>query len=150
METIPRMKRGIIAIAFVLLGFVSPGVANAETPPDCASAGQIGSTAHVKWKGDNIASVKQFAGCGKNWSYIYVWESFRNSGRYWSADTAVAVYGSSSDTTPNDYKGGNSDQFAPKELWSKPTKTINKCTAAYGLVSVQQADNYTAYTGKRC
>ncbi|MDX8141076.1 hypothetical protein SK854_03070 [Lentzea sp. BCCO 10_0061] len=60
------MKRAIIAAAFVLLGFVSPGVANAETPPGCASAAQIGSTGYVKWRGDNIASVKQFAGCGSN------------------------------------------------------------------------------------
>jgi hypothetical protein len=143
------MKRAIIATAFVLLGFVFPGVANAERAPGCASAAQIGSTAYVKWRGDNIASVKQFAGCGKNFAYVYIWESFRATGRDWSTQTSVAVYSSASDRTP-EHKGWNSDQFAPVELWSKGTNTLSDCTAAYGLVSVQQADNYTAYTGKRC
>ncbi|MEV6237153.1 hypothetical protein [Lentzea sp. NPDC051838] len=144
------MKRAIIAAAFVLLGFVSPGVANAETPPGCASAGQIGSTAYIKWRGDNIASVKQFAGCGYNWAYVYVWESFRATGRYWGTQTAIGIYSSATDRTPNSHKGGNSDQFAPVELWSKKTATTTQCTAAYGMVSVQQDDNYTAYTNVRC
>ncbi|MGW6934392.1 hypothetical protein ACWGE0_30340 [Lentzea sp. NPDC054927] len=143
------MKRAIITVALVLLGFVFPGVANAETPPGCGSAAQIGSTAYVKWQGNNIASVKQFAGCGKNYAYVYIWESFRATGRDWSTQTSVAVYSSESDRTP-DHKGWNSDQFAPVELWSKGTDTLTKCTAAYGLVSVQQADNYTAYSSKRC
>ncbi|MET8761468.1 hypothetical protein [Lentzea sp. NPDC004782] len=144
------MKRGIIAVAVVLLGFVFPGVANAETPPGCSSAAQIGSTAYVKYRGNNIASVKQFAGCGSNYSYVYMWESFRNSGHHWITQTAVAVYSSASDSTPDSHKGGSSNPYDPKELWSKPADTLDKCTAAYGLVSVAQDDNFTAYTGKRC
>ncbi|WP_089951132.1 hypothetical protein [Lentzea xinjiangensis] len=144
------MKRGIIAVALVLLGFVFPGVATAETPPGCASAAQIGSTGHVKWRGDTIASVKQFAGCGSNYSYVYVWESFRATGRHWITQTAIAVYSSSSDSTPDSYKGGNSNQFDPVELWGKPADTLSKCTAAYGMVSVQQDDNFIAYSTKRC
>jgi hypothetical protein len=147
---IARMKRAIIATAFVLLGFVFPGVANAETPPGCASAGQIGSTAYIKFQGNNIASVKQFAGCGSNWSYVYMWESFRNSGHHWITQTAVAVYSSASDSTPDSHQGGRSNPYDPKELWSKPTSTITKCTAAYGLVSVAQDYSYNKYTGKRC
>ena len=65
------------------------------------------------------------------------------------SQTSIAVYSSPSDRTP-EHQGWNSDQFHPVELWSKGTNTLSECTAAYGLVSVQQADNYTAYTGKRC
>lgn len=147
---ITRMKRAIIGIAFVLLGFVFPGVASAETPPGCASAAQIGSTGYVKWRGNNIASVKQFAGCGSNYSYVYVWESFRATGRYWGTQTAIAVYGSAGDSTPDSYKGGNSSQFAPVELWGKPASTLSQCTAAYGMINVQQDDNFTAFSSKRC
>lgn len=147
---IAPMKKGIIAVAFVLLGFVFPGVANAETPPGCASAAQIGSTAYIQFQGNNIASVKQFAGCGHNYSYVYMWESFRNSGKNWITQTAIAVYSSASDTTPDTHKGGNSNPNNPKELWGKPADTLDKCTAAYGLVYVYQYDNYSKYTGKRC
>ncbi|WP_434446294.1 hypothetical protein [Lentzea sp. E54] len=144
------MKRGIIAIVFVLLGFVFPGVANAETPPGCASAAQIGSTGYIKFQGNNIASVKQFAGCGSNYSYVYVWESFRNSGKDWNIQTAIAIYSSASDTTPNDYKGGNSTQWGLVELWGKPANTLNVCTAAYGMVYVYKYDTYISYSSKRC
>ncbi len=147
---ITPMKRVIIAVAMVLLGFVSPGVANAETPPGCGSAAQIGATAYIKWRAGTIASVKQFAGCGSNYAYVYVWESFRATGRYWGTQTAIGVYSSASDSTPDSHEGGNSSQFAPVELWSKPANTLSRCTAAYGMINVQQDDNYTAYTGKRC
>ncbi|WP_157529698.1 hypothetical protein [Nocardia sp. NRRL S-836] len=144
------MKRGIIAVAMVLLGFVFPGVANAEAPPGCAGAGQIGATGYIKFQGNTIASVKQFAGCGSNYSYVYVWESFRNSGKNWNIQTAIATYSSSGDTTPNDYKGGNSTPNGLKELWGKPANTLNTCTAAYGMIYVYQYDTYTGYSSKRC
>ena len=146
---IAHMKRAIIATAFVLLGFVFPGIANAETPPGCSSAAQIGSTKYIEFHGSTMASVKQFAGCGGNYAYVYIWESFRNSGRHWGIQTSVAVYSSQSDTTPS-HKGWNDDQRDPKQLWSKKTPTLSDCTAAYGLVSVAQEYNYTGYTGKRC
>lgn len=144
------MKRGIIAVAMVLLGFVFPGVAHAERVPGCASAAQIGSTGNVKFGGNNIASVKQFAGCGSNYAYVYVWESFRNSGKHWMLTTAVAVYSSASDGTPDDFKGGDHKLDDPVEMWSKPANTLNKCTAAYGMVGIHQYDNYLAYSSKRC
>ncbi|MEV6711288.1 hypothetical protein AB0M48_04510 [Lentzea sp. NPDC051208] len=46
--------------------------------------------------------------------------------------------------------GGNSNQFAPVELWGKPAATPSKCTAAYGMISVQQDDDFTAFSSKRC
>ena len=151
---IARMKRVIIAVAVVLLGFVSPGVANAETVPGCASAGQIGSTGYVKYRGNNIASVKQFAGCGRNYGYVYTWESFRaamaSDGLGWSLQVGVLTYSSASDPEPNAIKGGNSTQYSRKELWGTPANTLNVCTTGYGMVSIQMGDNYTAESSKRC
>lgn len=148
------MKKGIIATAFVLLGFVSPGVANAETVPGCSSAAQIGSTGHVKYRGNNIASVKQFAGCGRNYGYVYTWESFRAAqaaeGRGWSLQVGVLTYSSASDRESNAIKGGNSTQYSLKELWGKPANTLNDCTTGYGMVSIQMGDNYTAESSRRC
>lgn len=148
------MKRAIIATAFVLLGFVFPGIANAETVPGCASAAQIGSTGYVKYRGDKIASVKQFAGCGHNYGYIYIWESFRaaqaSAGRGWGLDVGVLTYSSASDTTPNALKGGNSTQYSLTELWGKPADTLNVCTTGYGVVSIQMDESYTGESSKRC
>ncbi len=144
------MKRAIIATAFVLLGFVFPGIAHAETVPGCASAAQIGSTGYVTYHGDKIASVKQFAGCGYNYGYIYVWERFRAGGRGWGLDVGVLTYGSASDTTPNALKGGNSTQSSLTELWGKPADTLGVCTTGYGVVSVQMDESYQGHSSKRC
>jgi hypothetical protein len=148
------MKRAIIATAFVLLGFVFPGIANAETVPGCASAAQIGSTGYVKFGGDKIASVKQFAGCGHNYGYVYTWESFRAKMAAdhlgWSLTAGVLTYSSMSDPKPNAIKGGTDNQYSAKELWSRGADTINVCTTGYGLVSIQMGENYPGESSKRC
>ncbi|MGW4207687.1 hypothetical protein ACWEIJ_06835 [Lentzea sp. NPDC004789] len=148
------MKRGIIATAFVLLGFAFPGIAHAETVPGCSSAVQIGSTGYVKYRGNNIASVKQFAGCGHNYGYVYTWESFRSQMASdhlgWGLQVGVLTYSSASDPEPNAIKGGNSTQYSLKELWGKPADTLNVCTTGYGMVSIQMGENYTAESSRRC
>ena len=52
------------------------GTAQAESNPACGSVTQIGATAYVKNLDTTVASVKQFKGCGKNWSYVYVWDQW--------------------------------------------------------------------------
>ena len=142
------MKFALAAAASVALvaGGLGTGVAQAESAPGCSSTVQIGSTAYAKFQGQDIASVKQFKGCGKNWAYIYVWESFRQRGLHYILTAAVEV-----NPGPHGvYKGGTDDPNDPVELWSKGTDTLSDCTAGYGLISLYQYDNYPAWTDTRC
>ncbi|MFF4227752.1 hypothetical protein [Streptomyces sp. NPDC001820] len=72
-------KVGLIAAtcgALVATSVVTAPSAAAAAAP-CGSLRQLGATAYAKFNGETVASVKQFYGCGKNYGYIYVWESFR-------------------------------------------------------------------------
>jgi hypothetical protein len=123
-----------------LLGIASP--ANAETNPNCSQVTQIGSTAYIKSGGTTVASVKQFKGCNKNWSYTYVWEGFRNShsGTWW------ACSGISTSSGLEDYKCGGNHQ---KEVWSSGANTLTKCTKAYGQLEWSTGEG-SAATDQRC
>jgi hypothetical protein len=124
-----------------LLGIASP--ANAETNPSCGSVSQIGSTAYMKSGGTTIASVKQFKGCNKNWSYTYVWEGFRNShsGTWW------ACSGVSTSGGLQDYMCGGNHQ---KEVWSTGANTLSVCTKAYGQLEWGGSGESSAATDQRC
>ncbi|SDF95595.1 hypothetical protein SAMN05216553_104359 [Lentzea fradiae] len=132
---------GIAALVVgTLFGIASP--ANAETNPYCSSVTQIGTTGYIKSGGANIASVKQFKGCNKNWAYTYVWESFRNShgGDWW------ACSGISTSSGLQDYKcGGN----RKAEAWSSGASTLNVCTKAYGQLQWSNGEGY-AVSSQRC
>ncbi|HUQ61407.1 hypothetical protein [Lentzea sp.] len=124
-----------------LLGIASP--ANAETNPACSSdMTQIGTTAYIKSGGTTVASVKQFKGCNKNWSYTYVWEGFRSShsGTWW------ACSGVSTSSGLEDYKCGGNHQ---KEVWSSGANTLNVCTKAYGQLEWSGGEG-SAATSQRC
>ncbi|MDX8031144.1 hypothetical protein SK803_13025 [Lentzea sp. BCCO 10_0856] len=132
---------GTVALATgALLGIASP--ANAETNPSCSRVDQIGSTAYIKSGGTTIASVKQFKGCNKNWSYTYVWEGFRNShsGTWW------ACSGVSTSGGLQDYKCGGNHQ---KEVWSSGANTLSVCTKAYGQLEWSNGEGAAA-TDQRC
>ena len=77
------MKFALAAAASLALvaGGLGAGVAQAESAPGCSGTTQIGSTADAAYGGQTIASVKQFKGCGKNWAYVYAWQSFVDSGK---------------------------------------------------------------------
>ena len=124
-----------------MLGIASP--ANAETNPNCSSVTPIGSTAYIKSGSTTIASVKQFKGCNKNWSYTYVWEGFRNShsGNWWACSGISA--GSSGVV---DFKCGGNHQ---KEVWSSGANTLSVCTKAYGELSWSSGEG-SAATDQRC
>jgi hypothetical protein len=132
--------------AALVAGGLGAGVAQAESAPGCASTVQIGSTAYAKFQGHEIASVKQFKGCGKNWGYIYVWESFRQRGLHYRLTAAVVVNPGPNPT----YRGGTDKGDDPVELWSTGTDTLSDCTAGYGVISLYQFDNYVAQTDTRC
>ncbi|MEV6610317.1 hypothetical protein [Kutzneria sp. NPDC051319] len=134
------------AAAALVMGGLGAGVAQAESAPGCSSTVQIGSTAYIKFQGQDIASVKQFKGCDKNWAYIYAWESFRQRGLHWFLSTAVDV-----NPGPNAvYEGGQDKIHSPIEVWSAGTDTLSDCTAGYGMISVIGYDNFSAWTDTRC
>jgi hypothetical protein len=113
--------------AVALSVLASAGVAQAEKAPGCSSTAQIGSTGYVKKGGTIIASVKQFIGCGKNWAYTYVWDSYASKpGAFYSS--AVMVVNGDRDNRSN----VNADN--KQEVWSEGTNTVTKCTRAYGEV----------------
>jgi hypothetical protein len=144
-ETVKFVLAAALSVA-LMAGGLGAGMAQAESAPGCASTVQIGSTAYAKFQGQDIASVKQFKGCGKNWAYIYVWESFRQRGLHYLLTAAVEV-----NPGPNaTYKGGKDKLDDPVELWSAGTDTLSDCTAGYGLISLYQYDNYPAWTDTRC
>ncbi|MFC0545896.1 hypothetical protein [Kutzneria chonburiensis] len=144
-ESVKFLLAAAASLALVA-GGLGAGVAQAESAPGCSSTVQIGSTAYATFQGKSIASVKQFKGCGKNWGYIYVWESFRQRGLHYRLTAAVAV-----NPGPNaTYKGGTDKGDDPVELWSGGTDTLSDCTAGYGVISLYQFDNYVAQTDKRC
>ncbi|MEV4675335.1 MULTISPECIES: hypothetical protein [Actinomadura] len=116
-----------------------PAVANAESAPGCSGTVQIGSTAHIYSGGQTFASVKQFKGCGKNWSYVYVWEGYRNSHSSWNACAAVG------DNNTRTLEGTQCRTKA-KEVWSLGTNTLAHCTQAIGWIP----NGASAKTSERC
>jgi len=140
--TVPIMKKALLIIAAAVAGMLAPGVAHAETPPGCASAQQIGSTAYVSFGGRTAASVKQFAGCGTNWGYVFVWADWAS--RYDDFHVVAAV--ATDDGVEHGRVVGRLDQ---REVWSKATATISRCTRALGVVKLGE-DGWSAYSSRRC
>ncbi|NKE57711.1 hypothetical protein FXN61_13040 [Lentzea sp. PSKA42] len=137
--------RKILAAAAVATAAAAAltGTAHAETNPACPGADQIGSTAYVKNNGTTVASVKQYAGCGKNYSYIYVWDSWIAShGRDFTLRTYVQ-------TRPNLTHGYKTGARGQRELWSGGADTLDQCTRAHGEVDGSSYFLF-AKTGERC
>ena len=136
------MKKALLLVAAAAAAMISPGVAHAETPPGCASAQQIGSTAYVKMGGQTAGSVKQFAGCGKNWGYVYVWDSWRANHRTYRIYAGVQVRGA-------EFPSGYNSVENKQELWSYGPDTLDKCTKGYGSI-VASAYSDGVETEERC
>ena len=120
------------------------GTAHAESNQYCGSVTQIGSTAYVKNYDETVASVKQFKGCGKNFSYIYVWDSWiAGHGRDFTLRTHITT---TRDNNSHGYKTGARGQ---RELWGGPADTVDQCTRAHGEVD---GSSYFLFadTSERC
>lgn len=137
------MKRTtFVAAAALLLGVATAGQAQAESAPGCGPVTQIGRTAHVGDHGQQWASVKQFKGCGKNWAYTYVWDSYANQPGGFSSSAAMVVNG---DRDFDSNVNGRNKQH----VWSKGTNSLSDCTRAYGEVW-GDGNVYWGQTDKRC
>jgi hypothetical protein len=128
--------------AVALTALASAGPAQAESAPGCAGTVQIGSTGYVKKNGTTIASVKQFKGCGKNWAYTYVWDSYAAQPGGFSSSAAMVVNGD------RDF-GSNVNGRNKQDVWSKGTNTLTECTRAYGEVW-GDGNVYSGQTDERC
>jgi len=134
----------VAAAALVVTGLGS-GVAQAEQAPGCSSTVQIGSTAYGQYQGQDAISVKQFKGCGQNWSYVYVWQSFRDKHIAYRAHADIYVQFDGGMSWGDVDRGGS-----PVELWSQGTNTLDTCTAASGYIQWDNDKTVAAKTGWRC
>ncbi|GAA2234279.1 MULTISPECIES: hypothetical protein [Kitasatospora] len=114
----------VTALAVPMLVAI-PATAQASTPSGCSSVTQIGSTAYLNVGGETMASVKQYKGCGKNYSYLYVWQSYRSAHSDWDACAAIVTNGGHSVQDP---QCGHNEV----ELWSLGADTLSQCTQALG------------------
>jgi hypothetical protein len=138
-------KIGAAVLAAAALAGSMTGTAQAEYNPRCASGvTQIGSTLYLQWRGENVASVKQFKGCGKNWGYIYVWDSWRagHQESYWIS-TGIRTRTSESSI---DYVKVQDK----KELWSSGADTLSECTQAGGAIWNDTTITVGNWTEERC
>jgi hypothetical protein len=132
-----------VAAALTVAG-VGAGVANAESAPGCSSTVQIGPTAYITYGHENIASVKQFKGCGKNWAYTYVWDQYRSKHTDYTIDTYI--------DGGSDPLGYQVSSRGARELWSDGEPTLGICTRAAGALWVSGGGDLIgdAETSQRC
>ncbi|MDR3082365.1 MAG: hypothetical protein LBV60_15810 [Streptomyces sp.] len=114
----------VAALAVPMLVAV-PGAASASTTSGCSSVTQIGSTAYLNVGGQTMASVKQYKGCGKNYSYLYVWEGYRSTHSSWNVCAAIVTNGG------HDVQDPQCDRNVV-EIWSSGAATLSQCTQALG------------------
>jgi len=135
-----------IAIAAALAAtLLSVGTANAaETVPGCATAKQIGTTGHLKYQDKTIASVKQFAGCNKNWAYTWVWDSYAHSHRYRVSNWIAVI------EDGEEIPRGGAQASMKQELWGTGVATLDKCTRAVSSVTTPDGNYVSAWTDLRC
>lgn len=132
------------ALAATLLSVGFSGTAHAETVPGCASARQIGTTGSVKYQGTTIASVKQFAGCGKNYAYTWVWDSYARSHSYRVSNWIAVI------ENGEEHPRGGGEASNRQELWGAGAATLNKCTRAVASVTVPGGGYVSGWTDLRC
>ncbi|MGW0990055.1 hypothetical protein ACWD46_28290 [Streptomyces sp. NPDC002486] len=120
---------------------ISAGPAAAASAPGCSSVSQVGATGYIKVNGYAAASVKQYYGCGKNYAYVWVWESFRD--RRWSSVYTAVV------TRDGDPHGGVSKARPAYEVWSNGANTAGVCTRAAGQITIS-GESYAAYSSQVC
>lgn len=136
----------VAAVAAFTLTGLSSGIAHAESAPGCAQVTQIGRTAYIGGDSSSAwASVKQFKGCGKNWSYVWVWDSWADSHRSYEVHTSIRPDGAN--------PAGSVRVRNKQEVWSKGTNTLDVCTRASGTLVDLIGDpsyGYQEFTDKRC
>jgi hypothetical protein len=142
------MMRKLLCATGVVAALATLGVgsAQAETAPGCSSTVQIGATAYGQYQGQNAISVKQFKGCGKNWSYVFVWQGFRDKHIPYTLGASINAQYDDAELVQGEVDKSGS----PVELWSKGTDTLTVCTQAAGMIAFGNENVVQAETGWRC
>ncbi|QKW08577.1 hypothetical protein HUT18_21615 [Streptomyces sp. NA04227] len=109
----------------------NPLSARAQAAGVCADARQIGTTAYIDKGGQHVASVKQFysSDCNRNYSYVWVWQAYRDKVKDY--DVSTAVYSYSDDLRHGERSWVNTNVA---EFWSDPAATASHCTAGVGTL----------------
>ncbi|SDI21545.1 hypothetical protein SAMN05192558_101101 [Actinokineospora alba] len=132
-----------------VLGLAGTAQAADKIPAGCTGARQLGSTAYVtNGAGANIASVKQYYGvCDgtpKNWSYVYVWQSFFDTGKSYHVKAGIITANSGGQAL-----GFRSAARPTREIVSVPVATTGVCTRAWGGLDLSTGTR-TAQTAWDC
>lgn len=162
---IARRTSSAIATGTMLLVLVlvSPPSASADDPlpANCPDGVQIGNSAYADWNGIRVATVKQYysARCRANWSYVYIWESFRSRGYGWTTEAWISANPTTTDPDGEDFG------WVARENWihtySVPAGTTTVCSRAGTVVAIYSSRDHRqllgfapvrghAYTGWRC
>jgi hypothetical protein len=128
----------------VAAGFGLTAPAHASTPAGCSSVTQIGSTGYIASGSTTFASVKQFKGCGKNYAYIWVWDSYLATGE---VEVTCAGIVKSGATNAVDAVCGSQKQ---QEVWSSGASTLTSCTYARGWLVGDTETDAAGKTDTRC
>lgn len=109
----------------------NPLSAKAQAAGVCDDAYQVGATAYIDRAGAHAASVKQFYSpdCNRNYSYVWVWQSFRDKVKDYDVSAGVYSYASDKVTGQAAWNATNNQEF-----WSLPADTVKDCTAAIGTL----------------
>jgi hypothetical protein len=137
------MKKALLITAATVLSLFVVTPAHAETVPGCPSAKQIGSTGYATWPtGQTMASVKQFAGCGQNFGYVWVWSD-------WAAQHPGFHASASVRTEDGVAHGKVQGRLNQREIWSKGTNTVDRCTRGMAWIALGE-DGWQGLSSKRC
>ncbi|MFJ4558867.1 hypothetical protein ACIP4Q_22625 [Streptomyces massasporeus] len=128
-------------VASVAAMLITAGPAAASTPSGCSSVSQIGSTGYISYHGSKVASVKQYYGCGKNYSYLWVWESFRDHS--WQNASAAIL------TSNGDAHGTVTKSRPAYEVWSTGADTASDCTRGWGRIQIA-SEPFVGYSSQVC
>lgn len=111
-------------------------------PANCPDGVQIGNSAYADWNGIRVATVKQYysARCKANWSYVYIWEGFRNRGYGWTSEAWI-------EAKPYDEDWG----WIARQNWihtySIPAGTTNVCSRAGTVINIYTDRSHSQLLG---
>lgn len=133
---------GVMAVGAVAVA--SPAMAG-TAPSGCTYVRTL-ATDYIYWNGAQAASVKQMYGtCSgqpRNWTYVWVWDSFRTTHNNFYVEAAI--------NTDGIQLGWDMGLYNQRELNSKPTDTTYSCTWSWARLNWSGSDAETQNTKMVC
>ena len=109
----------------------NPNSQRARAAEVCTDAEQFGETGYITRNGETIGSVKQFysAECDENYSYLWVWESFRD--QVSAYDVHISLYSYMTDAHAVEQSWIHTHE---QEFWSEGIAWRGEYSSAVGAV----------------